>query len=55
MAELQADFELVPRSEIEADIELPRRSDIEATFELNVNADGRDAKINGVNTLTLTA
>ena len=55
MAELQADFELVPRSNIDAEIELPTRSDIEATFELNVNADGRDAKINGVNTLTLTA
>lgn len=55
MAELQADFELLPRKTIEANIELPKRSKIDATFEINVTKDGKDATINGVNTLTLTA
>lgn len=55
MAELQADFEILPRSTIEAEIELPHRSEMEATFEINVTRDGRDATINGVNTLTLNA
>lgn len=55
MAELQADFELLPRETLEAEMELLPREEIEATFEMHINADGRDAKINGVNTLTLTA
>ena len=55
MAELQADFELLPRETLEAEMSLEPREEIEATFELNVNTEGRDAKINGVNTLTLTA
>lgn len=53
--ELEVEFELLPRSTLEAEMELVQRDEIEATFELNINADGRDAKINGVNTLTLTA
>ena len=54
MADLQANFQLVPRSNIEAEITLPRRSDIGATFEINVSHDGRDATINGINTVTMT-
>ena len=55
MAELQADFELLPRQTIEAEMSLENRSELEATFELKVTKDGKDATINGVNTLTLTA
>lgn len=55
MAELQANFELLPRETLEAEMELLPREEIEATFEMHINAAGRDAKINGVNTLTLTA
>lgn len=60
MAELQADFELLPRETLEANMELVPRDEIEATFEINIatkgdpGIPGKDAKINGVNTLTLT-
>lgn len=101
MAELQADFELLPRETLEANMELVPRDEIEATFEINIATKGdtgngiesiektgtsglvdtytiqytdgdsttfnvtngakgdtgpagADAKINGVNTLTLT-
>ena len=58
MAELQADFELLPRETIEAEMELVPRDEMEATFEINVckdGKDGKDATINGINTVTMTA
>ena len=55
MAELQADFELLPRKTIEADIELEKRSELEATFELKVVRDGKDATINGMNAIEIDA
>lgn len=53
MAELQADFEILPRSTIEAEIELPHRSEMEATFEINVTEKGDTG--NGIESIEKTS
>ena len=65
MTELQVDFELLPRETLEAEMSLEPRSEIDATFEINIATKGdkgdkgdtgpagKDATINGQNTITL--
>lgn len=65
MAELQADFELLPRETLEAEMSLEPRSEVDATFQINIATKGdkgdkgdtgpagKDATINGQNTITL--
>lgn len=52
MENLRADFELLPRKKLEAEMILGKKAELEATFEIHVS---KDATINGVNTLELTA
>ena len=65
MAELQANFELLPRKTLDAEFSLVPRSNIDATFEINIATKGdkgdkgdtgpagKDATINGINTVEL--
>lgn len=56
MAELQADFELLPRRTLEAEYSLVPRSNIDATFEINIATKGDKGDTgNGISSIEKTS
>lgn len=55
MTEFSVDFEILQQKELDVEFEMEQRQELDPTFQLNVTKEGKDATINGVNTLTITA